>query len=177
MGMQTLAAALEREHREIDAGIESFTSGSRAGDALSLSGAIQALRRHIYLEEEFLFPSLRTGAPAPALAAAVPVMLREHGQMWDVLDLLEREIVTASRGETALTLCRQLMDMLSPHHLKEEEILYAAADDLLTRAAEVRLRGFLAYARLPGGWSSEMAQHSNSHSQASTARLFNTRDC
>src|SRR5690348_4105838 len=101
MGMQTLAAALEREHREIDAGIECFASGSRHGDALSLSGAIRALRRHIYLEEEFLFPSLREGAQA--LSAAVPAMLREHGQLWDVLDLLEREIVTASRGETALT--------------------------------------------------------------------------
>ena len=173
MGMQTLASALEREHREIDAGIDSFTSGSRAGDALSLSGAIQALRRHIYLEEEFLFPSLRQGPRA--LSAAVLVMLREHGEMWDVLDLLEREIVTASRGETALTLCRQLVDMLAPHHVKEEEILYAAADDLLTRPAEVRLRGFLAYARLPEGWSCEMAQ--NSHAHASTVRLFNTRDC
>ena len=173
MGMQTLASALEREHREIDAGIESFTSGSCAGDALSLSGAIQALRRHIYLEEEFLFPPLRQGAPA--LSAAMPVMLREHGKMWDVLDLLEREIVTASRGETALTLCRQLVAMLAPHHVKEEEILYAAADDLLTRPAEVRLRGFLAYARLPAGWSCEMAQ--TSHSHTSTGRLFNTRDC
>jgi hemerythrin-like domain-containing protein len=173
MGIQTLASALEREHREIDAGIEAFTSGSRAGDALSLSGAIQALRRHIYLEEEFLFPPLREDAPA--LSAAVQVMLREHGQMWDVLDPLEREIVTASRGETALTLCRQLVDMLSPHHLKEEEILYAAADDLLTRPAEVRLRGFLAYARLPEGWSCEMAK--NSHSHASAVRLFNSRDC
>ena len=168
-------AALEREHREIDAGIESFTSGSRAGDALSLSGAIQALRRHIYLEEEFLFPSLREGAQP--LSAAVPVMLREHGQVWDVLDLLEREIVTASRGETALTLCRQLMGMLSPHHLKEEEVLYAAADELLTRPAEVRLRGFLAYARLPAGWACEMAQQSHSHPHASAVRLFHSRDC
>lgn len=182
MGIQTLASALEREHRKIDEGIESFTSGSAAWDALSLSGAIQALRRHIYLEEEFLFPSLREGAPA--LSADVLAMLREHGQLWDVLDRLEREIVTDRNGKTALAFCNQLVVMLSPHHLREEKIIYAQADDLLTKPAEVRLRGFLAYARLPEGWACEKAKNSGSRRarrtnprRSDSARLFNRREC
>lgn len=173
MGIQTLASALEREHQQIDQGIESFTSRSTAGDALSLSGAIQALRRHIYLEEEFLFPPLREGAPK--LSGTVLLMLREHGQLWDVLDQLEREVITDRNGEAALRLCGQLVGQLSPHHLTEEQLLYAQADDLLARPAEVRLRGFLAYARLPEGWACEEAKKPGSRRR--TARLTRRRNC
>ncbi|HET7045217.1 MAG TPA: hemerythrin domain-containing protein, partial [Gaiellaceae bacterium] len=63
----TLAAALEREHREIDAGIEAFDveSAENGGRVESLTGAISALRRHIYLEEAFLFPALRSELAVP----------------------------------------------------------------------------------------------------------------
>src|SRR5579859_6461595 len=87
MGTESLAAALEREHQEIDAGIAAFTACP--GDPQPLARAIGALRRHIYLEEEFLFPLL--GEADPALRAPVFVMLREHAQIWAVLDALERE--------------------------------------------------------------------------------------
>ena len=84
----TLAAALEHEHREIDEGIEAFTSGQADAETQTapLTRAMDALRRHIYLEEEFLFPPLRSAG----LMAPVFVMLREHGEMWKTLDLLER---------------------------------------------------------------------------------------
>jgi hypothetical protein len=68
----SLAVALEREHHEIDAGIAAVTSAP--WDRQPLGRAIGALRRHIYLAEEFLFPLL--GAAEPGLAAAVFVMLR-----------------------------------------------------------------------------------------------------
>lgn len=174
MGIQTLATALEREHREIDAGMESFTSGSRAGDALSLSGAIQALRRHIYLEEAFLFPPLRESAPT--LSGEVLVMLREHGQLWGVLDQLEREIITNRNSKTALRLCSKVLALLSPHHQKEEQVLYAAADDVLGRPAEVRLRAFLHYGRLPEGWACEKAKNPGARGN-DAARLLNRRSC
>lgn len=53
----TLRAALEREHHEIDAGIEKFLEDP--APTQSLATAFTALRRHIYLEEEYLFPPLR----------------------------------------------------------------------------------------------------------------------
>ena len=70
MATESLAAALEQEHQEIDAGISTFTASP--GDPQPLTRAIRALRRHIYLEEEFLFPllgeagraRLRTGTAA-----------------------------------------------------------------------------------------------------------------
>jgi hypothetical protein len=54
MGIESLSAALEREHHKIDAGIAAFTASQ--GNPQSLTCAIRALRRHIYLEEEFLYP-------------------------------------------------------------------------------------------------------------------------
>jgi hemerythrin-like domain-containing protein len=144
MEIETLAKALEREHREIDAGIE-------AGDERSLPGAIQALRRHIYLEEEFLFPLLREAVPA--LSAPVLVMLREHGQLWQLLDSLEQKPGADGSSGTGLILSRQLTVLLLHHNLKEEKILYPRADLLLTEPAAARLREFIASGQLPQGWT------------------------
>jgi iron-sulfur cluster repair protein YtfE (RIC family) len=144
MEIESLAAALQREHREIDEGIAAFTAAP--GDPEPLTRAVRALRRHIYLEEEFLFPSLR--AAEPGLAAPVFVMLREHAQIWAALDALEREPVPGAGPG----LCRQLPVLLLHHNLKEERVLYPRADGALPAAAAGRLRAFLGSGELPEGW-------------------------
>ncbi len=144
METESLAAALEREHHEIDAGIAAFTASP--GDPRPLTRAIHALRRHIYLEEEFLFPQLCEAEPR--LAASVFVMLREHGQIWDALDALERD----PGGSAGHALCRQLASRLLHHNLKEERVLYPRADDVLPPVAAGRLRAFLGSGELPEGW-------------------------
>lgn len=53
MTIETLAAALESEHREIDTGIAAFLAASPEGRTGPLTKAMAALRRHIFLEEEF----------------------------------------------------------------------------------------------------------------------------
>ena len=60
-GKGTLASALEQEHREIDRAIEAYLRSPEEGGGRveSLTETITALRRHIYLEEQFLFPPLR----------------------------------------------------------------------------------------------------------------------
>lgn len=128
MSADSLVAMLEDEHQQIDAAIDGFLAdrspdGRETGPLLA---AVSALRRHIYLEEEFLFPSL----PDPALAAPVFVMLREHAQIWRLLDSLEREI-RADDGEAATQLCRQLGVLLLHHNQKEERIIYPAAAETI----------------------------------------------
>ncbi|HET9973517.1 MAG TPA: hemerythrin domain-containing protein [Streptosporangiaceae bacterium] len=150
MDTSSLAAALEREHQEIDAGIAAFAAAS--WDRRPLGRAIGALRRHIYLEEEFLFPLLRDAEPG--LAAPVFVMLREHAQIWGTLEALERA-VDAGAG-SGLALRKRLTVQLLHHNLKEEKILYPRADDLLPPAAADRLRVFLGSGELPGGWACMM---------------------
>src|SRR5579875_3797472 len=89
-GLGALAAALEREHREIDRGIEAFLADRERGQGHvePLRRAMEALRRHIFLEEEFVFPSLQ----AAGLVAPIFVMLREHGEIWDTLEVIEAQL-------------------------------------------------------------------------------------
>lgn len=142
---QSLAEALEREHHEIDAGIAAFTAPPQARQPLAR--AIRALRRHIYLEEEFLFPLLRQAEPG--LAAPVFVMLREHAQIWATLSTLEREFHDGTG--TGLVPCRQLTVRLLHDNLKEERVLYPRADDTLPPAAAGRLRNSSAPESCPRG--------------------------
>lgn len=141
----SLAAALEREHREIDDGLAAFAAAP--GDRRPLAYAIGALRRHIYLEEEILFPLLYQAQPA--LGAPLFVMLREHAQMWTLLDSLERELEADATG---LARIRQLRSQLLHHNIKEEQILYPRADEVLPPEGAGRLRAFLDSGESPQGW-------------------------
>lgn len=150
MTTDTLAAALEREHREIDQEIEAYLAGRAAdeGHTEPLIRAITALRRHIFLEEEFLFPPLREAG----LVAPVFVMLREHGEIWDTMDALDTQL-GADAADTAISEnCEQLLSQLERHNSKEEPILYPRADSVLTAVAGASLRAFLAAGHIPEGW-------------------------
>ena len=149
METEALADALERDHRMIDEGIAAFMSGPQAGDKQSLLRAIGALRRHIYLKEALLFPMLVENEPA--LTAPVFVMLREHGELWQLLDSLEQEL--ARSGGDALALCRKLTILLVHHNPKEERVLYPQADELLAERAATLFRDFIAAGQLPPGWA------------------------
>ncbi|WP_301175833.1 hemerythrin domain-containing protein [Actinomadura geliboluensis] len=146
MEIESLAAALEREHHEIDEGIEVFTADPAVGerDREPLARAVRALRRHIYLEEEFLFPALH----AAGLMAPVLVMLREHGEMWGTLDALD----DAADDDAALTLCRRLNVQLLHHNMKEEKILYPELERVVPEPQEERLRAFLQTGEMPADW-------------------------
>lgn len=101
----TPSAALEHEHHAIDVAVEAFANADpseltdeRRTEPLK---AITLLRRHIYLEEVYLFPPLR----AAGLVGPVMVMEYEHGKMWPVLDELESLLVEGISDGAAL-LCR-----------------------------------------------------------------------
>ena len=153
----TLGAALEREHREIDQAIESYISGSTAGEnpVEPLVVAIRALRRHIYLEEAFLFPPLRDAG----LMAPVFVMLREHGQMWKTMDALDSTVRSGTSHASVLDSCYALAGQLRAHNPKEEQILYPLADTALTASANAALEAFIASGQTPEGWVCEGAEH------------------
>lgn len=145
-----LAAALEREHHEIDRGIEAFLTGQGEWHARigPLREAINALRRHIFLEETFLFPPLGDAG----LVAPIFVMRREHGEIWDVLDVLDAQLAINPGAAAMSDSCRDLLAQLERHNSKEEPILYPHADAVLTAAAGADLRAFLATGRMPEGW-------------------------
>ena len=150
----TLSAALEREHRDIDGGIEEYSSGLGHGktDPAPLLRAMTGLRRHIYLEEEFLFPPLKATLMMPIF-----VMLREHGELWDAMDALEKLLDSETDAETLNNACRELLAKLDAHNQKEEPIIYPQADVVLDAGASAKLHDFLASGTMPNDWRCEKA--------------------
>ncbi|WP_277051482.1 hemerythrin domain-containing protein [Ruania albidiflava] len=161
----SVADALTREHREIDAGIEAFVASAGADDlssdvskwAAPLLVAMTALRRHIYLEEEFVFPPIRAGD----LMMATMVMLREHGELWRAMDelteLLESAADDPTRREELVQHCTSMLELLDAHNSKEEPIIYTRADADLPTEARAELQDFLRRGTMPDGWVCERA--------------------
>lgn len=149
MASESLAAVLEREHREIDEVIERIvgTDAFTAAEREPLIRAMRLLRRHIYAEEELLFPSLREAG----MFGPIMVMLREHAQMWVTLDALQHRLDTAADDAVPVS-CGKLLAQLQAHNGKEEAILYPQADVVLDSDALSRLRAFLDGGELPSGW-------------------------
>lgn len=158
MGVETVAEALEREHKEIDESIEAYTAALAAGDEPDpepLVRAVAALRRHIFLEEEFLFPPMREAN----LAMPVFVMVREHGQMWKVMDALDAALTGGEAGPTTVAdLLRELTEGLQAHNPKEEQILYPQAGQILNQAATAELQDLIKSGETPKGWVCEALQ-------------------
>ncbi|GAA2091492.1 hemerythrin domain-containing protein [Pseudolysinimonas kribbensis] len=157
--MVSLSDALTREHRDIDGGIEAFVADLDR-DVVTpepLRGAFDALRRHIYLEEEFLFPPIREAG----LLMPVMVMIREHGALWQLMDALTElldENDPADVDDELLSTCRALLDQLDQHNSKEEPIIYPHADADLDEQAAAHLVDFLESGRTPAGWVCEAAR-------------------
>ncbi|ALG86571.1 hemerythrin domain-containing protein [Gordonia phthalatica] len=158
----TLAEILTVEHRAIDEGIEKFVAASPAGSvqewAAPLVGSMEALRRHIYLEEELVFPQLRNGP----LMMPIMVMLNEHGQMWRQMAALDERLADADvdqepkRGE-AVAACQAMLELLADHNGKEEPIIYPHLDADMDDDSQAFLRDFLADGTTPDGWECERA--------------------
>ncbi|PKN83125.1 MAG: hemerythrin [Chloroflexi bacterium HGW-Chloroflexi-9] len=146
-----LSAALEREHVEIDAGLEQLGTSLATGTvaAAPFAAAAAALRRHIYLEEEFLFPPLRTGR----MVASVAVMFREHGDIWHALDEVEAQIVGGAAPERVRGALDVLLELLGEHNLKEERIVYPVIDRVMAGQSAHEMRGHLAGMRPYAGWT------------------------
>lgn len=148
-----IAEALEREHREIDAGLADFARSVEEGAPRvePLQSAATALRRHIYVEEEMLFPALR----AAGLFGPVAVMIREHGEIWAALDDLEARAHAGADGGAGGTseAYRVLAALLESHNEKEEVILYPQSDAVVDADVRQRVEDYLATGELPEGWT------------------------
>lgn len=156
-GAESLSRALEREHREIDNAIKGCADGSASGTQAQqgLKRAVAELRRHIYAEEELLFPPLRqAGMTGPIL-----VMLREHGQMWPILDTLDHELADGVSDDALRTACRKLYVLLQHHNPKEEQILYPQVDRVVGKDASVDVREFLDAGQVPADWMCQHLRH------------------
>lgn len=155
MPEESLSTILEREHHEIDAGIDAFLTKLAAGSVQPelLTTALEALRRHIYLEEVLLFPPLRVGG----LMMPIMVMIREHGEMWQIMESLITQLADPADPEQLQQTCRQLVELLERHNSKEEPIIYPHADKDMPPQAATKLLKFIATGSTPDGWACQQA--------------------
>lgn len=153
---ESLSAALVGEHREIDGEIEAFIARLDDGSMESgpLMTALQALRRHIYLEEVFLFPPIR----GSGLVMPIFVMLRQHGELWQTMDTLT-ELLAAGAGVAPLREAgSRLLSQLEAHNAKEEPVIYPSADSGLPPQTSTDMARFIEDGHMPDGWMCQHAQ-------------------
>ena len=151
----SLAEAFSIEHHEIVAGIEQFladTDPDPLSSAQPLLAAMEALRRHIYLEEEIVFPHLQQGT----LMMPLMVMRKEHGQLWQRIDALVDTLQNSSGEPTQVEeICTEILQLLDRHNQKEEPIIYPHMDADLTADEQDKVRDLLAGGTMPEGWICE----------------------
>jgi len=155
MASLTLSAELTREHREIDDAIEAFIEKLDCGSVQAelMTDTLEALRRHIYLEEVFLFPPLREAG----IVMPIFVMMREHGQLWHTMGELAELLADGNDSQRLRDTCRQLLDQLHQHNSKEEPIIYPNADTDLPPHTSAELTRFIETGRTPEGWVCQQA--------------------
>jgi regulator of cell morphogenesis and NO signaling len=118
-----------------------------------LSAALEALRRHIYLEETFLFPPIREAG----MLMPIVVMMREHGELWRTMGALNDLIVDGADGTQLRGTCHRLLGQLEQHNSKEEPIIYPRADSDLPALVSAELARFIDIGRIPHGWVCQQA--------------------
>ncbi|PQM46197.1 hypothetical protein C1Y40_03634 [Mycobacterium talmoniae] len=155
MPEETVSAVLEREHRDIDGAIEVFLEKLDAGTVQPepLTAALAALRRHIYIEEVFVFPPVREAG----LVMPIFVMLREHGDLWQTMDALTDLLTVGSDAAGLREICRRLLTQLDQHNAKEEPIIYPQAATALPAHTAAELLRFVDTGRTPDGWVCQRA--------------------
>ncbi len=151
MSAELPSQLLTAQHRRIDEGVQGIIDGS--GERAVFAEALVLLRLHLYVEEECLFPPLaKSGLTMPLF-----VMKNEHGQMWPFLQSLSEACASSSPLEGMCDSARELFQLLQIHNQKEEQIVYTAADRLVTERDGKSLTGALKAGKAPDDWVCEKA--------------------
>jgi len=91
-----------------------------------------ALRRHLAMEEEVIFPALEDAMGMRGFGP-VQMMKMEHGQMRALLDRMARA-ATGSEWQAMMDEGDTLLMLIGQHNAKEEGILYPMIQDQLADA-------------------------------------------
>jgi len=123
---------MAQDHKKCDLLFPQAENAASTGDwesaSLSFSEFIQAMERHLGIEEQTLFPAFEeeTGI----LTGPTEMMRMEHDQMRglfaEMKDALENQ-----QGDDFLGFSDTLLILMQQHNIKEEQILYNIMDQRL----------------------------------------------
>jgi uncharacterized protein (DUF2249 family) len=126
-----VAEFLAADHGRCDTLFAAVESAAQSGgDARApFLGFDAAMRRHFAMEEEGVFPPLdrATGMEGQGPTA---VMREEHAQMRELLDRMS-SAVEDKDPERLLSAGETLLILMQQHNMKEEQMLYPMADEVL----------------------------------------------
>lgn len=129
--MESITDYMQQDHALIDGIAERAAAAAAAGDLAGMERDgtlfLQRLERHIEMEEHLLFPAFeeRTGMTA---AGPSVQMREEHVQMQGALQQM-REAIEARDPAAYQRGSQALFEILVPHNLKEEQMMYPMLDD------------------------------------------------
>lgn len=129
-----LAAWFTRCHRTCDdlwIKVEDAVDKDDKSEILSTTTHFASkIRKHLELEEEILFPRLGQ-ATGMGSQGPIGVMLMEHKQMKNLLDLIE-DGARAGDGDQVLDYGDTLLMLTQQHNIKEEQVLYPMSEEALS---------------------------------------------
>jgi hemerythrin-like domain-containing protein len=135
--MKSIQEVLTKDHRDCDqlfADAESAVAKSDLAAARAAFARLNAaMQRHVDVEEKLLFPVFeeRTGERL----GPTEVMRREHKMMQDVIGNMDAALAQQD-AQRYLGLSETLLVLMQQHNVKEESVLYAMIDQLLSADLE-----------------------------------------
>lgn len=143
--MESITHYMQQDHVLIDGIAANAVAAAESRDWAGLASEggefLRRLRQHIEIEEDVLFPAFeqRTGMSQGGPSVQMRV---EHEQMQPILARMQSAIAAQDASEY-ISASRALFDILVPHNLKEEQMMYpmldqAVGDDAPTLLADVK---------------------------------------
>jgi iron-sulfur cluster repair protein YtfE (RIC family) len=136
--MESITSYMEQDHDLIDGFAARALQAAAAGDAGTVQREggefLRRLRRHIEIEEDVLFPAFeqRTGMVAAGPSRQMRI---EHEMMQPILAGMQQALA-AQDGAGFERTVHALLEILEPHNVKEEQMMYPMLDE--TAGADAR---------------------------------------
>jgi iron-sulfur cluster repair protein YtfE (RIC family) len=137
MQMEPINDYMMNDHREVDAILARSREAAGASDwaALKREGEsfLARIERHIELEEDLLFPTFdrTTGMSGPGPSET---MRSEHAEMQPIFARM-RAAIESRDGAGYVRAAENLYEVLHPHNVKEEQMMYPMLDQALGKEA------------------------------------------
>ena len=139
---QTMSADHHRCDR-LFAEAEQAAADGQADSIQRFEQFVAAMQAHFDFEETVLFPGFE--AATGSSAGPTQVMRHEHEQMRALFADIAAAL-QAGDHERGLDQCESLLIIMQQHNLKEEQILYPMAEQVLAENGETLVRDFEAAA-------------------------------
>lgn len=130
--MSTITAVLSADHRHGDQLLGAMMRAAEQGDWVAcgqqFDAFLEALKRHMNVEEGVLFPAFEQASGVSG--GPTWVMRHEHRRMLAILGEIATVIASRNREEFC-ALADSFAGVMEAHSLKEERVLYPLCDELL----------------------------------------------